>query len=359
MPGITDSLNDLFIGAGSVVGKAKDALTDSLGLPTGAPSNIWKTGNILLPEYACLITCSELGIYFKAAMPPEFDWSVEVGYDTPIKDVINGAISNLGTVGKAGSTLARAQGLSLVTQALTSKFWTGSSTGDISIPLVLQAETSEVDQVMKPLLSLLSLSMPKLAGGKRGSILEAPGPHFDIAKAFNAAKNGVTSSGTTSVAGATVNSNSLSGALGQGFGALTTAAGSAIKPLLSGDISGSLSSVQSSVESAAGYLDSLAKQGVRNQITLQLGNYIRLPSVVITNVGQKHYMQPVGKEYGVSSGNIQRIEIQLSFQPFMDLTQDDLPDIFLDPAVSQLAKDMLYRRDQTAGTAGHTGRGDL
>ena len=347
------TLDEIFGGAGNIISNvsntAKDALSDVLGMPGNSSSQLWPVQTNLLPEYACLITCSDLNIHFKAPLPPSFTWSMDAIYDSPIKEVLNGAVSGLGSIGQFGKTAAQAQGISMVTQALTSKFWTGSSTGGISIPIVLQAESDEISQVMQPLLWLYSLTMPKLAGGVQGSVLEAPGPHFDIAKAFNAAKDATASlaGNNVSVAGSTSASNTSSSGFGAVFGSFKSAVEGIGTDLLSGNLAGAANTISGGIQTAASSLDALAQQGIRNQITLQIGTYIRIPSVVITNISQTHYMEPIGAAFGQSSGTIQRVELDITFEPFMDLTQDDLPKIFIDPRVAKLAQSMLDARNGT------------
>lgn len=322
---IADLLTD---GVKAVAKGVPDALSGLLGTsPPGKPP--YMLGRQLLPEYTCFITCSDIGLNFKAPLPPDFDWSIEAHYDTPMRDFVDDGIAQAGLLGAGVKAASRASGISFVTQALTAKFWSGSATGAISLPLVLQAETDEVEDVIRPLLQLMSLSLPRLSTGKRGGLLEAPGPSFDLAKVYNGFQEAVSSS-IVSVAGVTSSLGSV-GSLVSGVSNAISSPGAAWDSLKNG------------VSKGAEALDSIARSGVKNQISLRIGNYISLDSVVITNVQHKHILQPVGRSYGKSSGNMQRVELNVTFEPFMDLTQQDLPSIFRDPRVTEIATQMIER----------------
>lgn len=315
-------------------------------------------GRTLKPEYMVFIDCDELGIHVTAPLPPSFDWSVESRYSTPIRDTVDGFISGLGTIGSAVKSGFQASGISLVTQALTAKFWDGSATGAISLPLILQAEKSVLEDVTTPYMKLMALSMPRFANGKRGGLLEAPGPHFDLVKAANAAQAAV-SPETKSVAGQqSMVGDFISNTFGDLKGRLAPVPGM----LADGNYKGVLGIANTAVNDGAKALDSFAQNAIRNKIRLQIGRYIVLDSVVITSVSQTHLMQPVGGDgYNVGTDNIQRVEMNVTFEPFMDLTLNDLPNIFLDPAARVLAEQIIAstgkpdeRKDRHPGT----GRGN-
>lgn len=295
-------------------------------------------GRTLRPEYTVFIDCDELGIHIAAPLPPSFDWSVESRYSTPIRDTVDGFISGLGTIGSAVKAGMQGSGISLVTQALTAKFWDGSATGAIALPLILQAEKDALNDVTKPYLQLMALSMPRFANGKRGGLLEAPGPHFDLVKAANAAQSMV-SKETKSVAG---QQSLLGSAITNAFGDIKGRLAPVPGLVANGDYSGVLGVANKALNDGANALDSFAQNSIRNKIRLQIGRYIVLDSVVITAVSQTHLMQPIGGEgYGEGTESIQRVEMNVTFEPFMDLTLNDLPNIFLDLAAKALAEEII------------------
>lgn len=352
--GDSDSLADLLqTGLGNVANGVPDVLSFlKTTAPRGQPP--YMLARKLMPEYTCYITCSELGIKIAAPLPPDFDWSTEARYDTPMREVADDAVAAAGMVGSIGRAAMRASGLSFVTQALTAKFWSGSATGAISLPLILQAETNEINDVLLPFIQLKSLSLPRLSSGKRGGLLEAPGPSFDLARTYNAFKNstGANSTGSSSVAGVQSNVN-LKDALGNIEGSLRSGISGLFDAGKDYGVQGIWDKISSGISNAAETVDSIARQGVKNRISLQIGKYIFLDSVVITNIQHKHILQMVGGDYGQSSGNVQRIEINVTFEPFMDLTQQDLPSMFLDPNVASLAQEIVNRnRKDNAATDG-------
>lgn len=305
------------------------------GLGLGNQSSLRANTLSLKPEYALQIACPELGIYFKAPLPPEFDWASSAEYDTPMKDFIGDTLSSAGTVGRVADVMARANGIQLVTQALTAKFWSGSSSAAITIPCILQANSDEVEEVLKPLVNLKALTLPRLAGGRKGSVLQAPGPHFDLQKAYNMGKAKVSSAiDTKSVAGKpTTSASSVASSVFDTLGKFKSAIQPQLDLAAQGDFTAASRGIVDGAYRAGEAVDDFLRSSTRNAIIVQIGNYIRLPSVVITDVQDKHHVQPVGRGPGQSSGNMQRVELSISFEPFYDLTLNDLADVFLDSRV--------------------------
>lgn len=290
-----------------------DRSSSSVGYPASAP-----TAKIL-PEYMCTIKCADLGITVQAALPPEFDWALGAEYDTPYREAISGLIDK---AGDTASTLARgvaqSRGLSLVTQALTAKVWAGSSTGDIVLPLVFQAETDEISEVIKPVLALSSLVSPR--SDVNGGLLRAPGPRMDLVKAAAS----VLDLGVDSLLGSTPGTMVVAGQE-QKTDVTTTTDQSGVFTRMSGMLDTGISKVDESLAT----LNNQAMKSVTNQISIMIGNYMFFESVVIKDVSQKHYVQPVGTSYGKSTGNMQRVEVSVAFAPFVDLTINDIRRIYV------------------------------
>lgn len=330
----------------------ENSSTSSFGVPdildfarTTSTAVPYMLSRQLKDEFTCFIACSDLGISVKAPLPPDFDWDTQANYDTPMRELLDDGIGAAGAIGSVAKATARANGISFVTQALTAKFWSGSATGAITLPLILQAETNEVYDVMDPFIQLLSLSLPRLNTGKRGGVLQAPGPSFDLAKAYNAMKEGLSTltSSSSSVAGVPSSSTGVGNVVGSVAGQLVSGFTGLMDAGKDNGVQGVWDEVSRKTTGAMETVDSLARQSIRNRISLQIGKYIFLESVVITNVQHKHLMQPVGYNHGVSSGNTQRIEVTVTFEPFMEMTQQDLPNIFLDPRVAELARRIVDR----------------
>lgn len=314
----------------------------SQGLPGSAPQSVGKKTSRLLPEYACIISCAEQNITFVAALPPDFDWSTESKYDTPFSDFLSG-IAN--AVSPTAAGIARASGLAMVTQALTAQVWSGSTSGAITLPLVLQAETDEVKDVLDPLIKLIRLNTADTV--QSGGLLRAPGPSFDISTIAKPILD--TANKVTNAAGSTIGSSGgllpgaktfggqiasaaqagLTNAIEAGANMVTNAGAALQKGQVADFAVGAVGSMVSGVDRAAGSLDSIMQGSVRNRISLKIGNYMFFDNVVITGITQKHFVQPVGKGYGKSTGNMQRVELGVTFEPFFQLTHSDIRKIFI------------------------------
>lgn len=230
----------------------------------------------------------------------------------------------------------------MVTQTLTAKFWNGSSSGAISLPVVLQAETDEVEDVLKPYADLLALVLPRTVGNRSGSLLQSPGPYFDLTKVAADAGQAATNAGTKAltVAGS-ASMDSVQSAGESALGKLKAIGNSAVgtaQNLLNGNLPALAADAAKAAQGIGGTLeavDSYVRKNLVNTISLQIGRYMLFPNVVITNVQQTHFVQPVGAELGYSTGNMARMELNVTFEPFFDLTQRDLLEIFLDPRLRE------------------------
>lgn len=339
LQGAVQSATNLLSGASSQLG----SLTVSNLTGASATQSIGRKTSRLLPEYTCIICCAErLRKPFVAALPPDFDWSTESQYDTPFSDFLSGMANSISPL---GTGIARASGLAMVTQALTARVWSGSTSGAIQLPLVLQAEEDELKDVLDPLISLIGLNTADTVQG--GGLLRAPGPSFDIASVArpvlqfandtaNSLNSQIGSSGglvpgARSIGGQVAGAAQAAVTNGLEAGAkILSGASSAMQKGQVADYALSLAgSTGAGIDQAAGTLDSLMQGAVRNRISLRLGNYMFFDNVVITNIQQKHFVQPIGKGYGKSTGNMQRVELQVTFEPFFQLTHSDIRRIFI------------------------------
>lgn len=294
----------------------------------------------VLPEYACMVKCTDLGIDVVAALPPTFSWTTSAHYDTPFRDAVS-SMTNDSTVGRFASGAMSASGLSMITQTLTAKFWSGSDSGAITLPLVFQAHSDEVTEVMQPVAQLMSLTVPRTLGNTNGGVLQAPGPHFDMSKAATQIAN----SHAITVAGQRTlgqNAQSALDFMGLVKGTIKSLAdmnnASAAKTAVNGAING--------VTSALNSLDTFARNNIVNNVSLQIGRFMMFDHVVITNVSYDFPVQPVGASYGYSTGNFQRAEVSITFEPFFDLTQRDLATIFLDPRLRAYFEQLINRNQK-------------
>jgi hypothetical protein len=214
--------------------------------------------------YKAFVVSQEQGILVEAWLPEQVNVDINANYDAPFAQGLGSSMPNLGAI-------ARFAGLSLTTQALTIQVWQGGSNINFSLPLIFQAETSGVTDVMKPIKDLMKLMMPKDPQG--GGLLEAPGPRLDPDKllANGASLDSVAKIGgdVLSSAGSTLIDASKQLFTGQGAGAV---AGS----LLTGAVN--------TANSVAKPVSNAIVNSVKNNISLYIGQFQYFPSVVVTDV---------------------------------------------------------------------------
>jgi hypothetical protein len=112
-------------------------------------------------------------IQVRGYLPEQVTFDVSAQYEAPYAQGLNGYMPFLGQV-------ARAMGVSLVTQAMTAQVWQGSTELNFQIPIVFQAQQDAYLDVIKPIKDLLLLTMPR--DPDRGGLLQSPGPHITIEK---------------------------------------------------------------------------------------------------------------------------------------------------------------------------------
>lgn len=336
------------------------------------PSSTAIKNRVILPEYAFVLTCADRGINVVAQMPESFTFGTNAAYDEPFKDVISGVVGAL-TYGESNKPLgrgimgvARAAGTSFVTQTLSAKVWSGSETDPISIPIIFHAQYDEVEEVIDRLLALMSLTMPHSNTESKGGMLIAPGPRLNL---LGIAQDATSKTMTLAAEGGKAAKGEYTKAAGQianaGFGSwlsgtinnLWTAGKSAFN---ANDGTGGIASASQGFGTAAldaatdvmstglKMIHDTVSDNIRNRISIRLGRYMQFDNVVLKSVSQTHHVQPVGTAYGYSSGNMGRVEVTLTFEPFFDMTYNDMATVFVDPRVEQ------YVRRYVQGTTKYT-----
>lgn len=235
------------------------------------------------------------GILVEAWLPETVGMDVTANYDAPFaQGIANMLPENVGA-------LARFLGMSLTTQAFTAQVWQGGAFIEFQIPFIFQAETSAANEVMKPIKDLLKLTMPKDPSG--GGLLEAPGPTIDIKKL---AASGASSEVFSNLSGGLSVSNMKD----------------AYKEL-KGDTFGALANLKDKAqENIARPLSKAIVNSIKNNISLYIGNFIYLPSVVITDVSPTFDVM-VGPD-----NNPLRATVNVSFRTFFIPTQNDIDGMF-------------------------------
>ncbi len=258
---VSGGLSTLAGAASHALGSIESSLAQQLGIggggsPLSAISGGQPSSFIdprLRPEYQVTI----LGVDANGAyVPPIIGWLTESfsfgtssSWSSPFANPVG---SEDGFLGSLGHII----GSRWVTQGLSAQFWSGSDAVSFNLPLTFIAETGPQD-LLTPIKSLYSLQLPSIGAG---TFFTAPGPKLRLGQALSKAVNSAASS-AASLLTQTPTVQSVEGFLGIS-GVNSTAVDTA-----KADISG--------ISQALSF---------QNQISLQFGQFMLIPSVVVENV---------------------------------------------------------------------------
>jgi hypothetical protein len=264
-------------------------------------------------------------ISIKAWLPEEITFDISAQYEAPFAQGFNASMPGFGQ-------MARAFGVNLVTQAMTAQIWQGSSEMNISIPLIFQAESNAYLDVIKPIKDLLKLTMPRDSEAGGGGLFTAPGPHIDITKL----RKKLTDIDSTT----TPAQQAEQGVLDKTFAAATSLFNSTVsgakttagvlvnvynEPLSTTFLKASSAVAESSYKAAAAGSVALNKtlvNSIVDNISLYIGNFLYIPSIVVTDVSQAFNIMIA------PDGNPSRATVNVTFKMFYTPTQADLDTMF-------------------------------
>lgn len=297
----------LFGAATKSVGLSSNSITSTLGAKLGIPKGALPQGELNARSekelnYKAYVIAQEYqgsggkGILVEAWLPETVGMDVNANYDAPFaQGIANQVPENVGA-------LARFLGMSLTTQAFTVQVWQGGAFIEFQIPFIFQAESSPANDVMTPIKDLLKLTMPKDPSG--GGLLEAPGPVIDLKRLSESGASAANA--ISSFAGGL----SLSG-LKDSFSELKS------------DTFGALSKFKNSAEqNIARPLSTAIVNSIKNNISLHIGKFLYLPSVVITDVSPTYDVM-IGPDR-----NPIRATVNVNFRTFFIPTQNDIDVMF-------------------------------
>ena len=253
------------------------------------------------PEYAVVIHSETLGITIRAPMPEDVSFDLAAQYEAPFSQGIS--------LSQGLTNFMRVTGMSTTRQIMTAQIWQGNTDIQFSIPLVLQAETDEMEDVLKPLSQLMKLMLPKRGPG---GLMMSPGPHIDlqlVAKKGEEAANAI----QDTFSGAVTGSLEIGGMLA--------------KAGVTGDIS--LKDLQAQRDAAekrsssSDIADNAINQATVGKISLAIGTWMVFPSVVVVDVQQVQKTQPL------ASGIPQRVDVTVTFKTFVLPMVEDLEKMYL------------------------------
>ncbi len=286
------------------------------------------------PNYKCIITCTDQKITLEASLPESFQIDVGANYDEAFSQLI-GSIPLASKV----APWAKAFGLQLTTQALTAQIWNGSTELAFSLPLVFQAETSGVKDVLSKLRDLYTLVLPDES--ELGGFLTAPGPRLDpvlLAKSAAQAGEGLLNAAPPSIKSLADSTRNEINGITSVVGGIATQLGLDLNTVKSfaGTVANKvgLTTATRGTPEATGTPDyshegrnhsapTSLLSSIKNNISLKIGNYMFFESVVITSLGQNHYVQPL------ADGTMSRVEVTVGFKTFFVPTKKDISKIFI------------------------------
>jgi hypothetical protein len=245
------------------------------------------------------------GATVTAPLPEDMAYDTASEYAAPFAQ---GMLSS-GGLAQAASAL----GIRVTTQAMTAQLWQGATESEVTLDLQFQTISDPDLDVRQPVLQLLKFSAASIDTAT--GLLKSPGPRFSLEDTGKL----LTAAGKTLL-------NEL--------GSIGNAAGSLINQFpnlktdrpLSGPNANPNSNQQTNTPPAtqnglggAAYWKGI----VRNQITIQIGNYAYFDSVVILSAGEtwSHQMD-------ARTGLPLYAKVTIRFKPLFLVTQEDLDQIF-------------------------------
>jgi hypothetical protein len=206
--------------------------------------------------------------------------------------------------GTISDLLAVTQGTRLLSQVQTLQVWQGAG-NDVDFTITFEFRAwSDVDRdVMIPLRSLSSMALPSL--DPSSGFLRSPGPILDAAAAQQIGQAAVSLvqqiSDNTSTSLATLTDGSLLSKAQKVFSSATSTIGS------------NLASSKNALE-----------QLLKNKIEVRIGDWFRLPNVIIKDVQHTMRSQMPGPNGGLMSATA-----TVTFAPLFALTTDDLNSLLM------------------------------
>lgn len=238
------------------------------------------------------------GTTFQAYLPEQIDVNITADYDAPYADVALTSDPFLNSV--MGSF-----GFKFGANALSMQVWKGTSSTDISVPLQLIAVSDPYEEIIKPLRKLKSLVLPVVqsAGGSNGFIqlgnIQTPGPYLtydgnllnDLNNALQQAQSEYqrTQQNVGAATGVASTIGAAAVGVGKGLPATFNALLQSFKPV--------------------------------NEIQVEIGNFMRLPSVVILSVGDQFNVRTD------SNGVMISCMVTITFRSFVNLTSADISNL--------------------------------
>jgi hypothetical protein len=284
--GILDTITGgLFQAGGSLISSGGQQLlspiTSALGLNTNAKSATYPADFVkpeLRPEYLVTIVRSgptddtqtdpNRGITISGSLPDELSYDFRSEWSQPFSD--NGLAS-------AANVLGTLLGKKFVTQGMSTQFWTGSSPVTFNLPITFVADTGPVN-LIETLVDIYTLVLPSRDAA---GFFTAPGPKMKLAQDLTNSLTAIGSSIENFLNPTTIVQNAL-GFLpsydAESVFNYQAISGAATPPNSVPKTAGATTAIK---EGLSALQKSFSFDG---EISLIIGQYLLIPSVVVTGV---------------------------------------------------------------------------
>jgi hypothetical protein len=245
------------------------------------------------------------GATVQAPLPDTLAYDTASEYSTPFAQ---GMLSQ----GALSQALSSA-GVRVTTQAMTAQLWQGSTENDIGLELEFQTYDDPDKDVRQPVLTLLKLAAASIDTAT--GLLQSPGPRIsleDTGKILSSGGSQLANSGKQVL-------NASAAAIGF-KGRLNVSKLNAQTDNLNSNQKANVT--PTAVENGLGGAQ-YWKSIVRNQISIQIGNYAFFDSVVILNA-----QETKSHQIDFRTGLPLHSKVNLRFKPLFLVTQQDLDQIF-------------------------------
>lgn len=243
--------------------------------PADSPSNAYRVQFI----------SNDLDVTVVGFLPENINVSLNSSYGTPFEQLNVANLAGGAIGGELGQAIASIGGMTGMLQAMTIQVWQGSSGLDMSIPLVLTAN-DDPSEITQAIMNLYKLSAPSAPGGLF-SLMVPPGPSF---KALDKLK------------------------------AIAASAGREVAEAVTGGAGGENNFIEDVKNTLA--------EGMRNQISVTIGNYLYFPSVVVKGIDTNftNYLSP-----DASGNRPWKAEVTVQFSTLWNPSVEDMHTIFKMP----------------------------
>ncbi len=261
-------------------------------------------------NYTVLVMQANTGITVQAPVPDSFGMDVASSFETALPQAL--------TKNQPLALGASVFGTRFAVQALTAQLWQGNSETQLSIEMEFHTETDPITDVRNPIVNLNRLIAPD--ANSVSGLLTQPGPSIDFSLQ---SIGGIAGDAGTSLLN--TGQSIVNKVLGTSFGTQPKPGSLNNTNVSTSDGANSTTAPSSTTNPQLGTAQ-YWKSRVKNQISIQIGNYLLFDSVVITNI-----QQTMASNFD-ANGLPHYAKITMQFKPLFMLTATDINNLFLNPS---------------------------